>query len=254
MKSQKLLTALVTSSVFLCISGLPGETQDVGQQGTAVGGKAIEQAIHDYILAHPEVLIQSLRIAKEREKERLAALAKSKIGLFKKDLVDDPTAPVLGNPNGDVTLVEFFDYRCPYCRQVEPFLQALMKSDPGLRIVQKEFPILGPASVFAARMALVANRQGKLKEFHDRLMARKPNFDEETVLKVAQEAGLDLDRIKIEMNSPDIQSEIARTREIAQALGLNGTPAFIVGSELVPGATDLETLRSMLDDARHGTN
>jgi protein-disulfide isomerase len=254
MKSQKLLIALVTSSFILCISGMPGETQDANQPGTAAGDKGIEQAIHDYILAHPEVLIQSLRTAKEREQERLAALAKSKIGLFKRDFVDDPAAPVLGNPKGDVTLVEFFDYRCPYCRQVEPFLQALIRSDPGLRVVQKEFPILGPASVYAARVALAANKQGKLKEFHVRMMARKPNIDEATVLKVAEEAGLDIDRLKSEMNGPDIDTEIARTREIAQALRLNGTPAFIVGSELVPGATDLETLRSMLDDARRGVN
>jgi protein-disulfide isomerase len=254
MKSQKLLVAVVTSSFVLCISGFPGKTQDANQSGGATNDIRIQQAIHDYILAHPEVVMQSLRMAKEREQERLAAVAKSKIPSFKKDLVDDPNAPVLGNPKGDVTLVEFFDYRCPYCRQVEPFLQALMKSDPGLRIVQKEFPILGPASVYAARVALAANKQGKLKEFHDRMMARKPNFDEETVLKAAEEAGLDINRVKTEMNSPEIDAEIARTREIAQALRLNGTPAFIVGSELVPGATDLETLRSMLDDARHGIN
>ena len=121
-------------------------------------------------------MIQSLRIAKEREEERLSELAKSRISSFKKDLLEDANAPVLGNPAGDVTLVEFFDYRCPYCRQVDPSLQALVKIDPGLRIVEKEFPILGPASVYAARVALAANMQGKHKQFRDAVMAKKPNY------------------------------------------------------------------------------
>jgi protein-disulfide isomerase len=254
MNPLKLLVVLAASTAILCALAVPGITQDAGRPNVSGGGDDIQKAIHDYILAHPEVLMQSLRMAKEREQERLATLAKSKIATFKKDLVDDPAAPILGNPKGDVTLVEFFDYRCPYCRQVEPFLQALIKGDPGVRIVQKEFPILGPASIYAAHVALAANKQGKLKEFHDRMMARKANFDEATVLKAAEEAGLDVDRLKSEMNGPDVESEIARTREIAQALRLNGTPAFIIGTELVPGATDLETLRSMVDDTRRGVN
>jgi len=253
MDSPKLLVVLVMSAAVLC-TAVPGITQDAVSPNAPGGEDGIQKAIHDYILAHPEVIIQSIRIAKEREQERLAALAGSKIATFKKDLLDDPTAPILGNPKGDVTVVEFFDYRCPYCRQVEPFLETLVKDDPGVRIVQKEFPILGPASVNAARVALAANKQGKLKEFHDRMMARKPNFDDTTVLMVAEEAGLDIGRLKSEMNGPDIEAELARTREIAKALRLNGTPAFIVGSALVPGATDLETLKSMVDDTRRGVN
>src|ERR1700722_4982030 len=119
-------------------------------------GPGLQQAIRDYILAHPEVLIQSLQSAKRRQEQSAAAAAKSKIVAFRKDLLEDPNAPVLGNPAGDVTLVEFFDYRCPYCRQVEPWLQTLIKEDHGVRLVQKEFPILGPASVYAAKVALVA--------------------------------------------------------------------------------------------------
>src|SRR5262249_25648721 len=157
----------------------------------------------------------------------------------RKDLLEDRNAPIIGNPAGNITLIEFFDYRCPYCRQVEPALQSLVQSDPGLRIVQKQFPILGPASVYAARVALAAQRQGKHKPFHDALMAKRSNLDEATVLKVAEEVGLDVARIKADMSSPDVESELSRTREIAAALGINGTPAFIIGSELIPGATDL---------------
>jgi protein-disulfide isomerase len=214
----------------------------------------LQRAIHDYILAHPEVLVESLQLAKRRAEERVAAVTKSAIVAFKKDLGDDPQAPVLGNPKGDVTLIEFFDYRCPYCRQIEPQLQRLIKEDPGLRLVQKEFPILGPASVYAARMALAANKQGKHKEFHEALMAGKPNIDEADILKTAEDVGLDIDRLKVDMASPEIDLEIARSVQIARTLRLEGTPAFIVGTELVPGVTDRETLRSMVNDNRRGIN
>ena len=214
----------------------------------------LQQAIHDYILAHPEVLVESLQMAKKRLEERAAAVTKSAIVAFKKDLSEDPLAPVLGNSKGDVTIVEFFDYRCPYCRQVEPQLQRLIKEDPGLRVVQKEFPILGPASTYAARAALAANKQGKHKEFHEALMAGKPNIEEADILKAAEGVGLNIDQLKVDMASPEIDLEIARGIQIARTLRLEGTPAFIVGTELVPGVTDRGTLKSMVDDNRRGIN
>ena len=219
----------------------------------------LQQAIHDYILAHPEVIIQSLQQAKLKAEQRQAALIKSKIVALRKELLDDPNAPVLGNAKGDVTLVEFFDYRCPFCRQVEPWVQTLLQQDPGVRLVQKEFPILGPASVYAAHVALAAWKQGKHAEFHHALMAREGNMNEndiheDLILQVAKSAGLDIDRMNIDMKSPDVEGEIQESLAIARSLGLTGTPAFIVGTELVPGATDLETLREMLDDARRGVN
>jgi protein-disulfide isomerase len=144
-----------------------------------------------------------------------------------------------------VTVVEFFDYRCPVCRQVEPFLRALIRNDPGLRV-------LGAASVYAAQVALAAYKQGKYEQFHDAVVAKKSNFDEATIIKLAEEAALDLDRVKTDMNSPEVDAEIKRASQIATALRLDGTPAFIVGTELVPGATDLETLQALVDEARHG--
>ena len=254
MKIHQRFIALAVSSAFALPCSVPALTQTTDAGKAPAANEALQQAIHDYILAHPEVLIQSLRIGKEREEIRLAEQGKALIASLKTDLVDDPIAPIRGNPRGDVTLVEFFDYRCPYCRQVEPFLQALMKNDPGLRVVEKEFPILGPASVYAARIALAAHKQGKYEQFRDAALSKKSNFDEATLLKVAEEAGLDLDRVKADMNSPEVDAEIKRTAEIAKALRLSGTPAFIVGSELIPGATDLETLRALLEEARHGTD
>lgn len=254
MKIQPLFIALAVTCAFALPCSIPtlAQTTDAGK--ALVANEKLQQAIHDYILAHPEVLIQSLRIAKEREESRAAEQSKALVRSLKNDLVDDPNAPVRGNPSGDVTLVEFFDYRCPYCRQVEPFLQALIKNDHGLRVVVKELPILGPASVYAARVALAAHKQGKYEQFHDAAMSKKPNIDEATLLKLAEEAGLAVDRVKTDMNSPEVDAEIKRTAEIAKVLRLSGTPAFIVGIELIPGATDLETLQALLDEARHRTN
>jgi protein-disulfide isomerase len=210
----------------------------------------VQQVIHDYILAHPEVLIESLQSAKRKAEEEFAAATKSITAAYKKELIEDPRAPVFGNPEGDVTVVEFFDYRCPYCRQVDPWLRALVSSDPGIRIVQKELPILGPPSVFAARVALAANKQGKHLELHEALMAKKPNFDEAGILGVAEAVGLDLVRLKADMNSAEVDAEILSGARVAKALRLTGTPAFVVGSELVPGATDLETLKALVNEAR----
>jgi protein-disulfide isomerase len=243
--------------VLLCLPAF-AQTSDTVSSAPAVNpNDALERAIHDYILAHPEVLVESLQRAKQKQQERFAATLKSKIVAFRKDLLEDPNAPVLGNPKGDVTLVEFFDYRCPYCRQVEPWLQTLIKDDPGVRLVQKQFPILGPASVYAAHVALAALKQGKHTAFHDALMAKEGKIDErdiheDLILQAAESVGLDIDRMKTDMESPDVEAEIQRSIQIARSLGLTGTPAFIVGTELVPGATDLQTLKSMVDDARHG--
>ena len=246
--------ALTISFLLAVLCSIPASAQATEPGKAPVADEALQKAIHDYILAHPEVLIQSLRIARDREQIRREAQSKNLITSLNKELAEDPATPVRGNPNGDVTLIEFFDYRCPYCRQVEPWLQTLIQNNPDLRVVEKELPILGPASVYEARIALAAYKQGKHKQFHDAIMSQKPNVDEAAILKLAEQAGLDMDRMKVDMNSPEVDAEIKRTLEIAKALKLSGTPAFVVGSELVPGATDLETLQSLVDEARHGTN
>jgi protein-disulfide isomerase len=250
---RKYLTGFAVSCLLLQLFILPVLPQTTGGAANSLPpdrDAALQQAIHDYILAHPEVLIQSLQRAKVKEQDRLATVIKSKIVSFRKDLIDDPNAPVLGNPAGDVTLVEFFDYRCPYCHQVEPWLQTLIREDPGVRIVQKGFPILGPASVYAAHAAVAALKQGKHAQFHNALMAKTVNIDEAVILQVAEAAGLDIGRLKVDMNGSEVVSEVQRSIEIAIALGLSGTPAFIIGTELVPGATDLATFKSMVADAR----
>jgi protein-disulfide isomerase len=212
--------------------------------------QAVEQVIHDYFLQHPEFMVEVLRAAETKLKEEKAADARHLIAEKRSDLLNDASSPVAGNPNGDVTIVEFFDYRCPYCKQVEPILQTLVKEDPKIRIVYKEFPILGPDSTYATRVALAARKQGKYTAFHDAMMAAKGQISEDVILKVAETAGVDIAKAKADMNAPDIDAIIKRNLALAEALEIQGTPTFIIGDTVFASATDLNNLKKMVANAR----
>src|ERR1700730_2430695 len=166
------------------------------------------------------------------------------------EVFDDPATPVGGNPQGDVTVVEFFDYRCPYCKQVQPALQKLLDQDRKLRFVYKEFPVLGEQSDIAAHAALAARLQGRYEAFHNAMMAAKGQISEELVYRVAGSVGLDVDRLKRDMTDPEIERALSANRALAKALELRGTPGFIIGDHIVPGAIDLDALKTMVADAR----
>jgi protein-disulfide isomerase len=212
--------------------------------------RAVEQAVHDYIQRNPEIVIEALDAAKHKAEQEKNEQTQQVLATRRSELIADPTSPVGGNPEGDVTIVEFFDYRCPYCKEVEPSLEALVKQDPKLRIVYKEFPILGPASVYATRVALAAQKQGKYAAFHNAMMATKGQIDETVILGVARLAGLDLDRVKKDIGAPDIDTVIRHNFDLAQALAISGTPGFVVGNEIAEGAADIDALTRMVSNAR----
>jgi protein-disulfide isomerase len=212
--------------------------------------EAIEGIIHDYLLHNPDVLIEAVRGAEEKLNREADAKAETVLSDRRREIFDDPATPVGGDPRGDVTIVEFFDYRCPYCKQVLPSLQALLSEDHKLRFLYKEMPVLGPASVTAARAALAAQRQGKYEAFHNAMMATKGQITEETIYKVAGSVGLDVDRLKQDMSGPEIGQALKTNLALADALNIRGTPGFIVGNHIVPGAVDLDTLRNMVAEAR----
>ncbi|WP_136616296.1 MULTISPECIES: DsbA family protein [Mesorhizobium] len=211
-----------------------------------------DQRVHDYILAHPEVLMQALQSLDQRQREAEAAQAKQVLKARADDIFRDKQSPIGGNAEGDVTLVEFFDYNCPYCRQMAPVMEQAVADDPQLKIVYKEFPILGPDSLFAAKAALAADKQGKYTAFHKALIGSRTRVTEAVVLKIAAEAGLDVERMKTDMQQPDIQALIDRNVELAQALRITGTPGFVVGDQIFPGATDLATMKKLIRQARAG--
>lgn len=216
----------------------------------ATSKSVLDQAIHDYILSHPDVVMDALKEAQQHEDDQSAAQSRRVIATKQKELIAAPEDLVQGNPKGDVTLVEFFDYRCPYCKEIEPELDALLKEDGQLRIVYKEFPVLGEASVYATRVALAAKKQGKYAEFHRAMMATKGDISDETVLKVASSVGLDLDRLKADMSAPEIQQLIDKNYALADALQIQGTPALIIGTQMIPGAIDIDALRQDIAAAR----
>jgi len=211
--------------------------------------EAIERIIHDYLLRNPQVIVDAMQALERRQEAEKAARVKETIARRRAELSEDPSSPVGGNESGDVTVVEFFDYRCSYCRSVARALAELVAEDRGVRVVYKEFPILGPDSLFAARAALAARLQGRYEAFHGVLMA-EGTLNRSRVIELATSVGLDIARLENDMQSPDIGSAIRRTHALAEALSINATPAFIIGDELRLGALDREALRALVARAR----
>jgi protein-disulfide isomerase len=212
--------------------------------------KALERIIHDYLVAHPEVLMEAMQAADDKEKANKQANAEKAVRARHDDLYRDPDAQVGGNPKGDVTIVEFFDYRCPYCKEMEPLIDGLLDSDRKLRIVYKEFPILGPASIYASKMALTSRAQGKYAAFHRAMMATKGKIDETVVDGVAASVGIDLVKAKVDMAAPAIDAVIRKDIALADALDVNGTPSFVVAGKVYSGAMTLDEMKKLTADAR----
>lgn len=215
---------------------------------------AVEQIVHDYLLDHPEVIVDAIR--KYREQQQAAEDQKAQVLLqaHRDILLNDPGTPVGGNPKGDVTIVEFFDYHCGYCKKVFPAIQELIKSDGNIRYVYKELPILGAESVFATRVALAGWQTDpkKYEKLRNAMMATHGALPQERVFRLAKEAGYDTAALKKAMASPEVQARIDGNYKLAETLNIRGTPAFIIGNELVPGAVDIDTLKELVAKARKG--
>jgi protein-disulfide isomerase len=164
----------------------------------------------------------------------------------------DPDVPVLGNPDGDIAVVEWFDYQCPYCRKLEPELRQVVQDDGKVRLVLKDWPILGPVSAVAARMALACKFQGKYQQAHDAMIGVNSKLTEPRIDELLSGAGIDLDRAKRDLadNAKAIDAILARNNEQAEGLGFNGTPSFIVGKFRVPGVLTMEQFGQVIADAR----
>ena len=217
---------------------------------TAEQRQEIEGIIKDFLAKNPEALLDALQAAEDKVKSEAHDKAASALVARRAEVLDDPDTPVGGNPQGDVSLVEFFDYRCPYCKQVEPALEALLRDDRQLRFVYKEFPVLGPDSVTAARAALAARKQGKYDALHRALMALKGQITEAAILRTASASGLDVERLKRDMDDPAIDRILKANLDLADALDIRGTPGFVIGDEIVPGAVSLDALKQLIETAR----
>jgi protein-disulfide isomerase len=234
--------SLAAISPAFAQSGTPAFTPD--QE------KRIKEMVKEYILANPEVILEAVQTLRKRQEEAQQKAALEALKTKRDQLQGAKDLPVAGNPNGTVTIVEFFDYRCGYCKAARPSVEEVLRGDGKIRLVFKEFPILGPASRVASFAAVAANKQGKYLAFHNAMMAYPNNLTEEVVFALAKQVGLDIAKLKEDMKSPEVADLIARTNKLAQELNINGTPAFIIGDTIIPGAVNAEELRAKVAEAR----
>ena len=237
--------------VTFFVSGCSTTAKNTTSAAT-LSSEPTDAAIERYIRAHPEVIEQSLqameakREAEQKERQKVALKTKQD------ELLHDPLSPVSGNPKGEITVVEFYDYRCGFCKKAASAVTELQKVDPRVRVVYKDFPILGEPSEIAAKAALASQAQGKHQAFHEALLASHADMTKESVLKIAAKTGLNAKRLEADMADPKWKGVIAKNRALARELGISGTPGFIVGNELVPGALDLNGLKELIARAGYG--
>jgi protein-disulfide isomerase len=215
--------------------------------------EGIEQIIHQYLLQHPEVVKESLRLYEERE--RAAQLERTKAAVLArlKDIQQDSSSPVVGK-DGGVTVVEFFDYHCGYCKRTESAVRKLLADHPDVHFVFKEFPILGAESSLAAKAGLAAAKQGGYLKFHQALMDLSGPITMAGIGELASKQGLDANKLKADIESADVQSILTRNHDLARDLGVRSTPTFVIGSELVQGAMDGAEFEKFISQAQSRAN
>ena len=254
--------SILCASVFLLSS-----SQAVMAKSDAFGDgqkKQIEKIIHDYLLNNPQILVEVSQKLQEQQQKDMQAMekkAEKTIPKLARKLFNDKDSPSMGDANAPVTIVEFFDYQCSHCKDMSEVLDGLSKKNKDIRVVYKEFPIFGNASMEAARAALAANMQGKYAAMHDALMNTSNPLTDKKVMEAAKTAGLDIKKLKIDMQGEVVKEELEENLMLSQKLGLMGTPAFVVGHTqkgsktdvpvfFVPGATSEEMLQSYIEKMR----
>jgi protein-disulfide isomerase len=247
---MKRLISLAVAAASL-LAG-PTLAQQQAPAAAAPDKTAVEKIIRDYLMEHPEVVIEAVNEFKRRMEVQERRAAETAVKDRAQEIFNDPDSPVGGNPKGDVTVVEFFDYRCGVCKRAHPEVAELVASDKGIRMVYKEWPILGTESVFAARAALASRPQGRYLAFHNALMEARGSLDPAAVFAIAAGAGLDVNRLRKDINDPKIEAAIRKNYALAEALKIDGTPSFLIGNTLLKGARDLATMRQLVARARKG--
>lgn len=240
----EILLATIAMVLLVAVALLAPEIRNaiLGSEETAG-----DERIREYIVANPDVIIESLQIydyEQRLERDRVA------VSMNRAAVYENAASPVGGNPDGDVTLVEFFDYRCGFCKSAFPDLLRLIEEDGNIRLVYKEYPILGPDSLIASRAALASVRQSRYVDFHNALMAHQGDFSHESIMAIAIQVGLDADQLTLDMESPEIAQLIQDNLALAQNLNVGGTPTFVVNDEVIMGAVGIDVLRESIARAR----
>ena len=246
---------LIALATALAMAGTFGGAA-LAQSFTPQQRSEIEKIVKEYLIAHPEVLQEVVAEIEKRQTDAQSAKQQTAVSTHAAALFNSKHQVVLGNPKGDVTLVEFFDYNCGYCKRALADMMGLLEADKNLRVVLKEFPVLGEASVQAAQVAVAVHMQDtsgkKYLDFHRKLLQSRGRADRAKAMAVAKEVGLDTDRIERDSKSPEVRATLEEVFKLAQELGLNGTPSYVVGSDVVIGAVGAAALKEKISKARCG--
>lgn len=216
--------------------------------------KDIQKIMHDYLVSNPEVLIEASQALQNKEMEKTKKQAMQGINSSKSKLFNNPNSPSVGNATPDAIVVEFFDYQCSHCKEMQPTIAKVLDKKKNVKVIFKEFPIFGATSNYAAQMALAAAKQGKYLEFHDALLKSNDSLSESKIQEIAKSVGLDVEKLKTDMNDPSVKQEIKDNYELAKALGLNGTPSFVFSNknmtqfDFIPGAAPEDSFQKAVDD------
>jgi len=249
----RLCLVAAACSAFLAIA-----TPQISQADELTAGQKseVERILRDYLIAHPEVIQDAMAELDKRQSAADAEKHKATINQNAATIFSSPRQVVLGNPDGNVTFVEFFDYNCGYCKRAMDDMLTLLKDDPKLKIVLKEFPVLGPGSVEAAQVAVAVRMQDKTGkkylEFHQKLLGGRGQADKARALAVAKDIGLDMARLEKDLTSAEVKVTLQENFKVAEALGLNGTPSYVIGDNVVVGAVGLEALKEKVNTSRCG--
>ena len=240
-------------TVILTLAAAPSSNAD---ELSSSQRSEVERIVREYLIAHPEVLQEAMNELDKRQTAVQAEKHKAAIKEYSDALFSSPRQVVLGNPNGNVTFVEFFDYNCGYCKRAMDDMLTLLKDDPKLKVVLKEFPVLGPGSVEAAQVAVAVHMQDKTGkkylEFHQKLLGGRGEANKARALAVAKDIGLDMARLDKDLASPEVKAALQESFKLAEALGLNGTPSYVIGDNVVVGAVGLEALKEKVNTSRCG--
>ncbi|WP_407154154.1 DsbA family protein [Bradyrhizobium sp. STM 3557] len=247
-----LFRPLLSAALALALCGAPwaasAESFSDGQRGE------IEIIIKNYLVSHPEVLEEAMVELQKRQTAAEAAKHEASIAQNAETIFNSPRGVVLGNKEGDVTFVEFFDYNCGYCKRAMADMLDLMKIDPKLKVVLKEFPVLSQGSVEAAQVAVAVRMQAPQKylDFHQKLLGGRGPADKARALAVAKDLGLDMAKLEKDMASPEAKATIEENFKLAEEMGMNGTPSYVIGKQIVVGAVGVEGLKEKISNARCG--
>src|SRR5881227_2233350 len=244
---------LVPALLAMALCGMPAAS---AQSFSDSQRGEIESMVRNYLIAHPEVLEEAMTELSKRQAAAESAKHEAGVASNADAIFNSPRGVTLGNKDGDVTFVEFFDYNCGYCKRAMTDMLELMKSDSKLKVVLKEFPVLGPGSVEAAQVAVAVRMQDptgkKYLDFHQKLLGGRGQADKARALAAAKEAGLDMAKLDKDLASPEVRATLEENFKLAEEMGMNGTPSYVIGKQVVIGAVGLDNLREKIGLARCG--